>query len=335
MLTVTDRGLYCQAGDFFIDPVRAVDRALITHAHSDHARRGCRSYLCAAEGGAVLRHRLGPQASVSVQPYGEMLLHRDVRVSFHPAGHVLGSAQIRLEHAGEVWVVSGDYKRQPDPTCTPFEPVACHTFITESTFALPIYRWPDPAGVFAEINAWWRENQRQERTSVLCAYSLGKAQRLLAGIDPAIGPVFVHAKVHELLPAFAAAGFPLPPTRLLVRDDLLAADRPPLLVAPPSSDDVIWLRESGRAETAFASGWMRVRGFRQPSGSGRGFVLSDHADWPALIDTVRETGAHRILVTHGTATPLVRWLNENGWDAAPLAARPDPASSPGTVAAGP
>jgi putative mRNA 3-end processing factor len=199
MLTVTESGLYCAAGEFYIDPWRGVDRALITHAHSDHARSGSVSYLCASPCVGVLQQRLGAAAAIQGVAYGEELTIKGVRVSFRPAGHVLGSAQIRVEHGGEVWVVSGDYKRQADPTCTAFEPIPCHTFITESTFGLPVYRWQEPAQVMAEVNAWWQENQIQQRSSILFAYSLGKAQRLLAGMNAELGPLLAHKAILDLL----------------------------------------------------------------------------------------------------------------------------------------
>ncbi len=322
MLTVTQPGLWCATGGFHIDPSRRVDRALITHAHSDHARRGCRSYLCAQEGVEVLRLRVGREASVTGLRYGERLEVNGVAVSFHPAGHVLGSAQVRLEHQGEVWVVSGDYKRQADPTCAAFEPVRCHTFVTESTFGLPIYRWPEPGLVFDEINAWWRSNRERGRTSVLFGYSLGKAQRLLAGVDPAVGPIFVHEAVRQFLPAYAAAGVNLPATDLATAEKVSAARGEALVIAPPAGGEFADMSGIGGVSTAFASGWMLFRAARRQRGGGRGFVLSDHVDWPGLMATIRETGASRVLVTHGVAGPLVRWLNENGWQAEALSAHP-------------
>ena len=196
LLKVTARGLYCAAGDFYVDPCMAVDFAVTTHAHSDHARPGSRHYLTAAEGEGVLRERLGPRARIESVPYGQRTVRNGVTISLHPAGHILGSAQVRVEYRGEVWVVSGDYKTEADPTCADFEPVRCHTFITESTFGLPIYRWRPQAEIFDGINAWWRANQLAGRTSVVFAYSLGKAQRVLAGVDPATGPIFVHGAVE-------------------------------------------------------------------------------------------------------------------------------------------
>ena len=319
LLTHTDHGLYCAAGDFFVDPWRPVARAVITHAHGDHARPGSAAYLCAAPGEGILRLRLGPEARIEPLPYGEPRRINGVTVSLHPAGHILGSAQVRIEGEGEVWVVSGDYKTGPDPTCAPFAPVACDTFITEATFGLPIYRWPPAAEVFAAVNAWWRANQAAGRTSVLFAYALGKAQRVLAGVDPTIGPIYAHGAVHRLNNAYIDSGVRLPDWRY-------AGDAPPgadwsraLVIAPTSAQGTPWLRRFGEVSTAFASGWMHVRGQRRRRSVDRGFVLSDHADWPGLLSAVAAGGARRVLVTHGYTAVLARYLREQGLEAYELA----------------
>lgn len=319
LLTLTDHGLFCAAGDFFIDPWRPVGRAVITHAHADHARVGSSAYLCAAPGAGVLRLRAGAAALIETQPYGSRTTINGVTVSFHPAGHILGSAQVRVAHGGEVWVVSGDYKTDPDPTCASFEPVTCDTFITEATFGLPIYRWPPQAEVFKTIDDWWRANQRAGRASVLFAYALGKAQRVLAGIDASIGPLFVHGAVDRLNDAYRAAGVSLP-------DCVYVGDAPEdvdwsqaLIVAPPSAQGTPWLRRFGDQSAAFASGWMRVRGRRRRRAVDRGFVLSDHVDWPGLLSAIAASGAQRVLVTHGYTATVVRYLREKGLDAYELA----------------
>ncbi|MEO8090566.1 MAG: ligase-associated DNA damage response exonuclease, partial [Gemmatimonadales bacterium] len=213
LLSLTQLGLYCEAGDFFVDPWEPVDRAVITHAHADHAAWGSRAYLTSAPGVRVLQARLEPGAAIRGVEYGETLDLNGTTISLHPAGHILGSSQVRIEHGGEVWVVSGDYKADPDPTCTPFEPVRCHTFVTESTFGLPIYRWPSQAEVFAEINTWWRANVAAGKTSLLLGYALGKAQRLLAGLEPAIGPILTHGAVERMTGVYREAGIELPATR--------------------------------------------------------------------------------------------------------------------------
>lgn len=323
LLRITDRGLYCEAGDFYIDPWQPVDRAVITHAHGDHARWGSRHYLASAEGRRVLRTRLGADASIQTVEYGEPLALNSVRVSLHPAGHILGSAQIRVEHGGEVWVVSGDYKTDPDPTCTPFEVVKCHSFITESTFGLPIYRWRPQAEVFGEMREWWRANAEAKRASIIYAYALGKAQRVLAGLldtnSGAMGPIYTHGAVERLTRDYRDSGIELPPTQHaseMPRGHDFAGS---LIVAPPSAAGSTWLRRFGAASPAFASGWMLIRGARRRRAVDRGFVLSDHVDWPALLATIEATGAERVWVTHGFREPVVRWLLERGIDALSIA----------------
>jgi putative mRNA 3-end processing factor len=317
LVTVTPDGLYCPVGNFHIDPWKPVARALITHAHSDHARWGSDQYLTAQPGQHVLQTRLGPEARITSVPYGESIEHHGVKVSFYPAGHVLGSAQIRLEHAGEVWVVSGDYKLEADPTCTTFEPVRCNTFITESTFALPVYRWPPTREIFDSINSWWRVNQEAGKTSVIFAYSLGKAQRLLAGIDATIGPIHTHGAVERMTQAYRDSGVELPATQY-VGDAAKSRGKPwagSLVIAPPSADNSPWARKFAPASSAIASGWMAVRGTRRRRAVDRGFPLSDHADWPGLLQAIEASGATRVLATHGFSGVLARWLIEHGIEA--------------------
>ena len=306
------QGMYCPQGDFFIDPSKAVARALVTHAHSDHARPGCKSYLAAQEGLNVLRSRLGARASIQTLPYGRRLTIGGVTVSFHPAGHVLGSAQIRLEYQGQVWVVSGDYKTRKDATCRPFEPVKCHCFITESTFALPVFYWPDPDCVASEINNWWQENLRRRRASIIYAYSLGKAQRLLSMLEPDIGPIFVHSAIDKMNADYRQAGIKLPACTCLSPDISGKDTQGALILAPPTVfDSHAFLRQQDFS-TAGASGWMQIRANRRSQAVDRGFVLSDHADWSELKQVIKESEAENIIVTHGYVEPLVRYLNESG-----------------------
>ncbi|HEX7441381.1 MAG TPA: ligase-associated DNA damage response exonuclease [Caldimonas sp.] len=317
------QGLYCPAGDFYIDPWLPVDRAVVTHAHADHARRGNGHYLAAAPAEGVLRARLGADISLQTLAYGAAVDHFGVRLSLHPAGHVLGSAQVRLEHAGRVWVASGDYylagsvddPREDNATCAPFDPVACHCFITESTFGLPIYRWQPQREVFAAIDAWWRGNAEAGRASVLMGYSFGKAQRILAGVDARIGPILVHGAVEPLNRAYREAGVALPPTRLASEVTDKETLKRALVIAPPSVQNSAWLRRFGEASDAFASGWMQLRGARRRRGVDRGFVLSDHADWPGLQRAIGATGADRVIVTHGYEAVMVRWLEQQGLQA--------------------
>lgn len=326
LVVARPEGLYCPPGGFFIDPWRPVERAVITHAHGDHARAGHGHYLASRSSVPVMHARL-PGASLATLEYGEKLRHGDVTLSLHPAGHVLGSAQLRIEHRGEVWVASGDYfaagerddPREHNRTCTPFEPVPCHCFITESTFGLPIYRWAPQVDVFAEIDAWWRDNARNDRASVLYAYALGKAQRVMAGVDPSIGPIIVHGAVDTVTRAYREAGVALPATSLVTEIDDPSLLRRCLVIAPPSAQRSPWLRRFGDLSDAFASGWMQVRGARRRRSVDRGFVLSDHADWPGLLRVIGATGASRVIVTHGFESAMVRWLGERGYDAGAFA----------------
>jgi putative mRNA 3-end processing factor len=317
LLALTDRGLYCEAGDFYIDPWEPVDRAVVTHAHGDHASWGSRAYLTSETGLAVLRARLQPDATIRGVPYREPISLNGVTVSLHPAGHILGSAQVRIGHRGEVWVVSGDYKTDPDPTCTPFEPVRCHTFVTESTFGLPIYRWAPQAEVFDEINRWWRGNAAAGKTSLLFGYTLGKAQRLIAGLDPGIGPILTHGAVERMTRAYRETGVPLPPTTYAgtVTQKRRADAKGAIVIAPPHASGSPWLRRFAPYSTGFASGWMLVRGARRRRSLDRGFALSDHVDWPSLLAAVEGSGAGEVWVTHGFTGPVVRWLTERGIDA--------------------
>ena len=306
-------GLYCPAGDFHIDPWQSVDRAIITHAHGDHARFGSAHYLATRDSEAVMRIRLG-DISLQTLAYGEAIRIGQAKVSLHPAGHVLGSAQVRVEVDGEVWVVSGDYKLERDRTCAPFEAQRCHTFITESTFGLPIYRWRPQHQVLADINEWWRANVEAGRASLVFAYAFGKAQRILAGVDPSIGPIVCHGAVEALNRAYRASGVALPDTRRA--SDVDKADlKRALIMAPPSAQSTPWLKRFGDYRDAFASGWMRLRGARRRRAVDRGFVLSDHADWPALQQAIADSRAERVYVTHGYVPVMVRWLEERGIEA--------------------
>jgi putative mRNA 3-end processing factor len=322
LIELTESGLYCRAGDFHIDPWKPVGRAVTTHAHSDHARAGSQKYLAAEPGRRLLEARVGP-ADIDTLPYGEAVDFRGVRLSFHPAGHVLGSAQVRIEYRDEVWVITGDYKLGLDPTCAPFEPIRCHTVITESTFALPVYRWEPPEVLFDSMNAWWRTNRDAGKASIVYAYSLGKAQRVLAGVDADIGPIFTHGAVERLTRVYRDSGVSLPATTPV--GDAVGGGKKSwagaLIVAPPSADGSPWARKFEPASSAVASGWMQVRGARRRRAMDRGFVLSDHADWPGLLTAVSETGATKVLATHGFASIFARYLRENGTDADVIATR--------------
>ncbi|WP_419913782.1 ligase-associated DNA damage response exonuclease [Hoeflea sp.] len=312
LLEFTDRGIYCRQADVYIDPWKPVGRALITHGHADHARFGHGSYLSTEAAAPVIRLRLGDIALQTVK-FGETRTINGVAVSFHPAGHIPGSAQIRIEYKGEVWVVSGDYKVRPDNLSEPFEPIRCHTFISECTFGLPVFKWRAQEDVFADINAWWRENAGAGRTSVLGAYSLGKAQRLLAGIDAGIGPIYTHGAVENTNAVLRAQGLALPPTTQ-VTDAQNKNDYPgALVIAPPGALGSNWMRRFPKASTGFASGWMALRGVRRRRAVDRGFVLSDHCDWTELNEAIAATGAENIYVTHGYTEIFRRWLETRGY----------------------
>jgi len=318
LLKETSSGLYCEAGKFHIDPWEPVERALLTHAHGDHARSGGAAYLCTPQTVPLLRRRFGPDAVVEALPYDNVLTLGTVRVSFHPAGHILGSAQIRIEGPGGVWVVAGDYKRAPDPTCAEFVPVPCDIFVTESTFGLPIYRWDATSAVIADVLSWWNANREAGKTSVLFCYTIGKAQRLLTELARVTDtPVYVHGMLTATIDAYREAGVALPDVRQVIERDgarrsqkaSLAGE---LVLAPLSARGTPWMRRLGVHSDAFASGLMRVRGVRRQRAYDRGFVISDHADWPALLQTVAESGASRVLATHGYAEPLARYLKSTG-----------------------
>lgn len=313
LVVLRPEGMYCPRGDFYIDPSRPVACAVITHGHGDHARSGMGCYHASDASLPLLQWRLGEQRYVA-HGYGERFRLGDALLSLHPAGHVLGSAQVRIEVDGEVWVVSGDYKRQPDPTCEAFEPLRCDTFITECTFGLPIYRWPDTARVIAEIAAWREECAAQGEAAILFCYALGKAQRVLAELLVLGGqpPAWLHGAVDAGVRVYRQAGVPLLATERVAdapRDMDFAGQ---LIIAPPSAAGSSWLRRFRRAQQGFASGWMQLRGNRRRGNYDRGFVVSDHADWPGLLQSVRETQASRVIATHGSTEALVRLLNEAG-----------------------
>jgi putative mRNA 3-end processing factor len=316
LLTVSEFGLYCEEGDFYVDPWKPVDRAVITHAHADHARWGSKRYLAADTCKEVLTIRMEPTATLDFMPLSQVQTIGGVKVSFHPAGHILGSAQVKIEKDGQSVVVSGDYKRQPDATCKPFEPIRCDTFITESTFGLPIYRWPSSESVFEGINQWWRSNQDAGKTSMLLAYSLGKAQRLLAGIDASIGPIYTHGAVEKLNEGYRAAGVAIPDTTYVAKMDAKKTDwSRGLIICPPGAAGSTWAKRFGKKSLAMASGWMQIRGTRRRKAMDRGFILSDHVDWHDLILTIKETEAENVWVTHGYSEIVVRHLRELGLNA--------------------
>jgi putative mRNA 3-end processing factor len=316
VLELRSSGLYCPPGDFYIDPSEPVERAVITHAHPGHARPGSRNYLTSSQGAALLREVIG-DAAIEAAEYGISVRLGDTKVSLHPAGHILGSAQVRIEHRGEVWVVAGDFRTAPNRTCAAFEPLQCHTFVTGAVFGLPIFRWPAENDVMAQIRTWWQGNREAGKTSLLFAGPVGRAQRVLAALDPADGPIHLHPDVERFCRAYRTQGIELPASG--------KAGTSALVIGPPDTMGTPWASSFGAASDAMASGWMRIRGTRRRRSLDRGFVLSDLADWPELLRAIDETGAETVWVTEGFRAPLVRWLEEHGRAAVAVEVKTEPA----------
>lgn len=305
LLVHTASGLYCPEADVYLDPWRPVGRAFITHAHADHARPGSGSYVTHRLSVPLLHHRLGTTAEhVRGLEYGESLAVRGVRFSFYPAGHVPGSAQILVEARGERWVFSGDYKTEADGFTTPIEIVRCHTFISECTFGLPIFTWRPQKQIFDEIHAWWRSNREQSYASVVAAYSLGKAQRVFTNLNRSIGPVYVHPAIQRLNQVLGLPSEPLELPSSITKGEY------PLILVPPAVLGTPWLKRFGEHRTAAVSGWMAISGMRRRRGVDKGFVLSDHADFTGLDQTIEATGAEQIFLTHGYTAQFGRYLSE-------------------------
>ena len=318
LIVHTRRGLYCPPAKVYIDPVRKVDNAIITHGHSDHARKGHKYYISSHEGVPILKHRLGKRINIRGLDYGEKLHVNGVDFSLHPAGHIIGSAQVRVEYRGEVWVISGDYKRDNDGLSTPYEPIACHHFVTECTFGLPIYHWPSQEEVISSIKSWWSKNATLGLTSVLTAYSLGKAQRLIHSLGDEIGPIYTHTSIDQMNQVIRESGFDLVPTQRLSGILSNKVLRNALIITPSTRRSNQWPKQLREYSTGMASGWMALRKSAWSRGADRGFILSDHCDWPGLNDCIRATGATNIYPMHGNTSTFTRWLMESGYDAQPI-----------------
>lgn len=317
-LEVRPEGLYCKPGDFYIDAWSPVRQCIVTHAHSDHARFGHQHYIATENTAAIVQKRLGPECHIEKYPYDKKIKMKDCWVSLHPAGHILGSAQVRIETANKVCVISGDYKRTFDPSCEPFALQECDIFVTESTFGLPIYNWEKPDETIKKVYEWWQENSSQDLASVLFCYSLGKAQRLLSLLkDYTSKHVYVHGSILSLSDLYQEKGISLI-KYLPVSENPSQNFKQDLILAPPSAKGSPWMKRFYPYRTALASGWMQVRGVRRRKNLDRGFVLSDHADWHELLMTVRETKASQVLTTHGNASTLARYLQEQNIKAFPL-----------------
>ena len=313
LLQFTDKGIYCEKADVFLDPWRPVNKAIISHGHADHSRWGHKQYITHHSNIPIIKHRLG-DIQVTGKAWGDSFAINGVKFSLHPAGHIVGSSQIRVESQGEVWVFSGDYKIENDGLAVPFEPIKCHTFITECTFGLPAFKWQPQQVVFQDINSWWATNKSEGQTSVLFGYSLGKAQRLLKFLDPDIGPIYTHAAVENMT-AVLRQQVDFPNTRLITRETKKEELKGAIVIAPPSAHGSPWMRRMVPYVTGTASGWMAFRGARRRRAIDKGFVLSDHCDWEGLLEAIAETGANTIIATHGYTDIFSRFLREKGFDA--------------------
>lgn len=318
LIEFTSRGIYCPPADVYIDPWRPVERAIITHAHADHSRPGHRFYLAHHLSAPIMRQRLGQKIRLQTASYGERVSIRGVEFSLHPAGHIPGSAQVRVEKGGEVWVITGDFKMEESPLCATFEPLPCTSMVMECTFGLPAYQWAPAPQIMSSIDKWWQANQEAGKVSLLIGYALGKAQRLLQGVNPGIGPIYTHGAVENVNQLLRETGIMLPQTRRVQSGQTKKDWRGALVVAPPSAIGTPWSRKLGLVSTGMASGWMALRGARRRRAADRGFVLSDHADWPGLLEAVRLSGAQHIYTTHGYNAIFSRWLREQGYDSQPV-----------------
>ena len=312
LLQFTEKGIFCERANVYIDPWKPVDYAIITHAHADHSRWGNKFYLCQHLSKPIIQHRLGSDIHIESMEYQEQRKINGVSFRFYPAGHIIGSAQVRVEYKGEVWVASGDYKLEDDGFSSPFEPIKCNTFITECTFGLPVFQWQDQKEVFNEINQWWKKNQEEGKVTFLTGYALGKAQRLIQGIDPSIGKIFTHGAIEKTNEIIRNMGIKLNPTTYVNPEINKSAYRGALVIAPPSALGTSWQKKFQPFEVGNASGWMKLRGTRRRRSLDRGFVLSDHADWDGLNSAIKATGCEKVIVTHGYTNIFSKWLNDQG-----------------------
>lgn len=313
LLQFTDKGIYCKAAGVYLDPWKPVDKAIISHGHADHSRWGHKKYITHHRNVPIIKHRLG-EISVTGKNWGETFMVNGVRFSLHPAGHIVGSSQIRVEHKGEVWVFTGDYKVEDDGLANPYETVKCHTFITECTFGLPAFKWANQTEVYNDINTWWAQNKADGKTSVLFGYSLGKAQRLLNHLDTSIGKIYTHGAVENMTEVLRSV-VTLPTTTLITKETKKEDILGHMVIAPPSAHGSTWIRKMVPYVTASASGWMTFRGARRRRAIDKGFVLSDHCDWDGLLDSIKSTGAEKIICTHGYTEIFSKYLRELGYDA--------------------
>lgn len=313
LLVFNDKGIYCEVADVYLDPWKPVKKAIISHGHADHSRWGHQQYITHHSNVAIIKHRLG-DITVAGKEWNETFTINGVKFSLHPAGHIIGSSQIRVEYKGEVWVFTGDYKTEDDGLAVPYEVVKCHTFITECTFGLPAFKWAPQEQVFNDINTWWQQNRDDGKTSVLFGYSLGKAQRILKHLDTSIGQIYTHGAVENMTEVIRSIA-DLPPTHKITRDTKKEEIKGNIVIAPPSAHGSTWIKKMVPYVTASASGWMTFRGARRRRAIDKGFVLSDHCDWQGLLTSIKATGAEKIICTHGYTDIFSRFLAEQGYDA--------------------
>lgn len=316
LLQLTSRGIYCHVADVYLDPIQKVSNAIISHGHGDHIKAGCKNHLCTESALPVIQHRLAnPDAVFQGIPYGRSVYINGVSFTFYPAGHIIGSAQIKVEYQGEIWVYTGDFKIENDGLAEEFEPVPCHHLITESTFGLPLFRWKKQESVYDEINQWWAENRKNGITSVISAYALGKSQRLIHGLDTSIGPVICHATIQQTHQIIRNQGFHLPHTYSFSRQTPKELLKGVLVIAPPPVCEGSWINKFAPFEIASVSGWMTLEKRRISGQHKKSFVLSDHADWDALNKAVEYSGAENIYTTHGYVDQFARHLSGKGYNA--------------------
>jgi len=313
LLAFNEKGIYCAEAGVYLDPWKPVDKAIISHGHADHSRWGHKQYITHHTNVPIIKHRLG-DIQVTGKAWDETFVINNVKFSLHPAGHIIGSSQIRVEYKGEVWVFSGDYKTEDDGVAVPYEPVKCHSFITECTFGLPAFKWLPQDLVMNDINNWWQQNREDGRTSILFGYSLGKAQRLLKFLDPSIGKIYTHGAIENMTEVIRPM-LDLPETIRITRDTKKEEFKGNIVLAPPSAQGTTWIRKMVPYLTASASGWMAFRGARRRRAIDKGFVLSDHCDWQGLLTSIKATGCEKVICTHGYSDIFSKYLTEQGYDA--------------------
>jgi putative mRNA 3-end processing factor len=313
LLVFNDKGIYCEQARVYLDPWKPVDHAIISHGHADHSRWGHKKYITHHSNVPIIKHRLG-EIVVTGKEWNETFTINGVKFSLHPAGHIIGSSQIRVEYKGEVWVFTGDYKMEDDGVAVPYESVKCHSFITECTFGLPAFKWVPQDQVMTDVNNWWQQNREDGRTSVLFGYSLGKAQRLLKYLDPSIGKIYTHGAIENMTEVLRPQ-LSMPETIRITRDTKKEELKGSMVLAPPSAQGTPWIRKMVPFVTASASGWMTFRGARRRRAIDKGFVLSDHCDWQGLLQAIEGTGCEKVICTHGYTEIFSRFLREKGYDA--------------------